>query len=63
MRYMELDFVFKFGKHAGKTLKEVIDCDIEYALWLNDPRTMIKYNLKINGGEAWDYFRDKCPVA
>ena len=40
------NFVLHFGKHKGKTLGELVDCDYGYLQWMagniNDPRVVEK---------------------
>jgi len=32
-RFASWDSIFKFGRHAGKTVKQVYDVDPRYLLW------------------------------
>lgn len=43
-------YIFTFGKHKGKTLKEVMYEDPSYLLWADD---------NVDGFELSDYLRDK----
>lgn len=43
-------YIFTFGKHKGKTVKEVMFEDPSYLLWADD---------NVEGFELSDYLRDK----
>ncbi len=42
--------IMSFGKHKGKTVKEVMETDPSYLLWADD---------NVEGFELSDYLRDK----
>jgi DNA recombination-dependent growth factor C len=43
-------YVFTFGKHKGKTVKQVMEEDASYLLWADD---------NVEGFELSDYLRDQ----
>lgn len=43
-------YVFTFGKHKGKTVKEVMETDPSYLLWADE---------NVDGFKLSDYLRDK----